>query len=682
MSANSIPHQGVLSALLNPSFLAPYESRQPQWGTIGQVVFYRTYSRWLEAERRRERWGETLKRVVEYSLSLDPGLVGETAQKEAEGLYDALWNMRVFAAGRTLWVGGTEHAKTSALSQFNCSYTNVESVGDFKDLCTLLMNGCGVGLGVRAEQVAKFKAQGELSICPTVIVNPYNYVGQPSTQEKTTSVHYSEKAAFRVGDSREGWAEFVSQFLWAYLFTPELKLIQVDLNLVRPLGERLKTFGGKASGPGALQDFVEGVVSTFTRTPEITDVTLLDVCNLVGRMVVSGGVRRSAELLLGDASSTAFTETKTGNWWESTPWRNQSNNSIVFMEQPDSPTLRKIFEKVLQFGEPGFFNGEAASRKKLSWSGSNPCGEILMRSRQFCNLVSINLGYYAANPWDSAQLMSDTALITRHNLRITNCTATGVHPDWDLNQKQDRLLGVSITGYGDLADAWDNEGMILALLKSLRILERTTADEYADQMGIPRPELISTVKPEGSLTLLYGSSSGLHDAYAPYYLRRVRVSRTDAVASTLRGMGVPWQEAAGDKNTLVFAFPVKSHATQKASDKSAVQQLERYFAVMKAYVDHNASVTIQIAPEEVVEVVHLLSERWDEYVGVSFLQKNDTGYVQAPLEAITEQEYQRLMSHMPDLNYFADWLEMVEVGGMTAGDDLEDGCLTGACPVR
>lgn len=679
--------------LLRDEFVNGYSHRKPNWGPVGEVVYLRTYSRFDEKLGRREQWHETVRRVVEHSFTLEPAGIRSRAERvqEAEALFDTIWNLRAFPSGRGLWVGGTEHSYNHPESLFNCAFTNLNSVEDYYDMVILLMSGAGVGFGVRDIQVERFASQGVFNPRAKLVLEPYEYVGTPGTlgfhPSSPTNINlkrypYSksdtEHIQFQVGDSREGWAHFAQWFLYEYFFG-EHNEIRVNFNWVRPKGSPLKTFGGYASGPEPLMEFVEGVERVCAGQTKITSIMLLDIANLIGRMVVAGGTRRSAQIGLGNPYDQPYTAAKTGEWWKDFGWRNQSNNSVVFYEKPTAETLTELLQQVIQYGEPGFINGEAALARRADWQGLNPCAEILLPDGGFCNLTTVNLGHYAGrDKVDALQLESDTRLVARHNVRVTNVTMTGIQPKWDRNQKQDRLMGVSFTGYGDLADAKGEDTALTALANMRRVVNQE-ADCYSLQMGINRPLLATTVKPEGSISQLPGVSSGIHDAYAPYYLRRIRVSDSDAVGEALRLLGVPCEPDAMTPNTLVFTFPVKTFAKVSSAEKSAVDQLHRYFDIMETYVDHNASNTISFSEDEIPEIVKLLLERWDDYVAVSFLPKAPGSYPQMPYEAITEEQFKSFPRG--DLSQLAETISILEGDRMTGGDDLE-GCSTGACPIR
>ncbi len=351
-----------------------------------------------------------------------------------------------------------------------------------------------------------------------------------------------------------------------------------------------------------------------------------------------------------------------------------------YKSSTEKPRLKRL-KSITPDGVEDVYCIKENTRRTLIVEGivARRCAEILLSDKGFCNLVTTNLKYFAEHDNDEQMLKDTVEIITRHNLRITNTTIHGVSPEWDIVQKRDRLLGASFTGYGDHADIL-GEDVSLATLGKMRKWVREEANNYADKMGIPHPLLATTVKPEGTITLLYGASSGIHDAFSPYYIRRVRMSRTDALAVVLAKMGVPVEDAINAPQTVVFSFPVKTAAKQAASKKSAVEQLERYKNIMQTYVDHNASNTIYIDESEVDEVADWLHDNWDSYVAVSFLAKFGQ-YAQAPMEEIDEETYNKLAAQMPDLSDLHARLAEVEYE-MSAGDELEGCDVGGSCPIR
>ncbi|QAY18110.1 ribonucleoside-triphosphate reductase [Thermus phage TSP4] len=344
----------------------------PDFGPIGEIIYLRTYSRYLPELGRRENWDETVDRVARFSTSLAPSPPGEE-----EALKQVLLNLKGFTAGRTLWIGGTPYSQEgNGQAQFNCAFMDVEEPKDFHDMVFLLMSGSGVGFRATRDNLEKLNRTLPIQRVAEVVVKPYEFYGYDHYfySDKTVFSYTPYDYEFRivVGDSREGWAEAVQLFLQA---VTSYKRVVIDVNRVRPMGERLKTFGGYASGPEPLIEFFQTVPEILKREPvgKWTSTKVLDIMNLIGRMVVAGGTRRSAQIALGDAEDLEFVNAKTGEWWAKYPWRTQSNNTVVFRQKPDRETLRAIMEKVLQYGEPGFLNEEAAKKRRPNFRGINPC---------------------------------------------------------------------------------------------------------------------------------------------------------------------------------------------------------------------------------------------------------------------------------------------------------------------
>lgn len=665
---------------INPDFLLDAASRKTPWGPLGEVVYKRTYSRWMDTESRRERWPETIKRVVEFSLGLDPVQSDDDKQVEAQELFSVLQKLEGFTSGRTLWMGGSpfSYDTDASISQWNCSSHSIKSTADLHDLVYLLMSGTGGGPRITADVVDAFNLNHVLSAVSTACdYEFYDYTGEDGSTDASILI----RDYLHVGDSRKGWAVAVKLFVEEVICGNS---VYINFDAVRPLGSRLKSFGGYASGHEPLlagMQEIEKIVNAARAHGKLSDVDLLDMCCLIGRLVVAGGSRRSALMCLGD--SEAFANCKTGEWYVTHPWRSQTNITVVKSRgTPERAELVADFDRLMQFGEPGLLNELAAKKRRADFNGVNPCAEILMQNYGVCNLVELNLmAFVEGGVLDVARALQVISLLTRHALRITNLEITGMLGNWNEVQKKDRLLGVGLTAIGDYLDAAqptkDEFEQTLALLRSAA---QQTAADYAEQMGIPCPLLTCTIKPSGSLSLLPGVSSGVHAAYAPYYLRRVRISGVDAVAKALKFMGVPCEPDVFNAGTEVFTFPVKTLATRQGADYSAVDQLSRYRSTMDFYTDHNTSVTVTVDPQEQGAVVDWLLENWDHYVGVSFLPKIGTSYPQMPFEAITEAQYHEHMVSMPNLGRFESYLEGMEAS-MSATDDLES-CESGVCPVR
>ena len=565
----------------------------------------------------------------------------------------------------------------------NCSFLDIQSPNDLAELTYLLMSGSGVGFRVTNDNIAKLNENFPLvSFNPKLIVEDYNYVGTPSKVTETSIAQVGETFKLVVGDSREGWSQAVVSYIEALTGKyGTFKRIVVNVDYVRPLGSRLSTFGGHASGP-------EPLISFFKDSHRVllsdllgwTSVKALDICNMIGRTVVAGGSRRSAQIALGDADDQEYINAKIGDWEETAPWRSQSNNTVVFREQPTRQQLRDIFERIMEYGEPGFLNEVEAQRRRPNFRGINPCGEILLDSNGLCNLTTINLmGFIRGTKqidWNG--LERAIQLQARHNLRVTNVELE-LH-NWNQVQKRDRLIGMSFTGFGDMVDKLNmSPRNQRKLLKWLQETARDAANDYASHMGIPQPLLATTVKPEGTVTQLPGVSSGVHPNFGPQFIRRVRISEVDAVAQALQSAGFKHERDNFNHNTLVFDFPIQTPAKKFSYDYSAVDMLNRYKLVMDHYVEHNCSITVYLEESEIEPVIDWLMDNWNSYVAVSFLPKSTGKYEQMPYEAITKKQFEKLKKDTPEFS--RDVLEYIEGNTMAATEDFE-GCDQGVCPIR
>lgn len=655
---------------------------------LGSVIYLRTYSRFREDLGRRENWDETVDRVVKFSSSLGPMYPGED-----KDLYDTIYAMRGFPAGRTLWVGGTEFSYQNGQSQYNCAFMSVESIKDFYDMMVLLMSGTGVGFGVTHDQVKLFNREYPIIRHIDLTILPYTFVGygSPDYTEHTSLYVQDGKTFLVVGDSREGWAEAVRAFISLYVSDWYPNQVVVSVNSVRPHGERLKTFGGYASGPDPLIEFFLFAKQVIERPPNgWTSTKLLDLMNLIGRATVAGGSRRSAQIAIGSPDDMDFIDAKTGDWWNSTPWRTQSNNSVIFEGKPDKDFLQAIFERIMQYGEPGIVNAVTARQRHPHFKGLNPCAEQLLDNHGVCNLSTIVLPRHVVNgKLDTKSLERTARLLTRHALRITNVKFPPSLAEWQAVQDRDRLIGISFTGYGDLVDLLNLGPKDQAeLLKWLRSVVHDEAKNYAYLMGVPEPVTKTSVKPEGTISLLPGVSSGIHYPFAPYYIRRVRISSMDAVAQALRALGMEPKPEVGfssleEAHTWVFEFPVKTPAKRPSKAVSAVEQLERYKLALNSWADANVSITVYVDPAEKGQVIDWLMNNWDHYVAVSFLPKDDSVYPLMPFEQINEKQYRAMVKSMPDLSLLKLEVDRIEqLAGFMADDDLDPSCATGLCPVR
>lgn len=681
--------------LLTDGFIAKYEGVEAM-KPLGSFVYYRTYSRWLPEKGRRETWVETARRAVEYNCSLDKNCTRE----EAEELFDNVVNLRCFLSGRTFWIGGTEAVSDHPLANFNCSGIVLNKYEKLQELFYALMVGTGAGFRVLQEE--------DISHLPQlrkVTLKHKKY--KPKAKDKraeSTSLIFKEQGAkvvIHVGDSKEGWTQALG-FYFDLITKKEYRKvsqISIDYDSVRPKGERLKRFGGTASGHNSLQNMfikIDKVIkSRFVDGVEIAPVKsidMLDFANIIAENVVVGGVRRSAEIGMIGADDTKciqaknglYKQDKDGNWVVDTNiiHRQLSNNTIIHWEKPTREFWYWQFEQMRFSGEPAFYNGANALSRNKNFKLTNPCGEVLLDDQQTCNLVTINaMAFVKDGRLDLEALLRTQELNARASYRMTLVELE--LPEWNYKLHRDRLLGVSLTGWQDMVNAVNmdkaDQQFVLGLMRDRA---RKGADDIAEELGLNKSLLVTTVKPEGTLSLLPTVSSGLHFSHSAYYVRRIRINADDALAKVCLSLGYPVYPEVGqtweNARTYVIEFPVKAPEGRTKYDVSAIEQLEIYKMFMDCYVDHNASITVSVREHEWEAVEEWVYENWDSCIGISFLALDDSYFQLLPFESITEEEYNSRVVEMKDFN--PELLLQFEKGEEHEVDNSE--CASGSCPVR
>jgi ribonucleoside-diphosphate reductase alpha chain/ribonucleoside-triphosphate reductase len=682
--------------LLSEEFISKYKHIGSPMDQLGNFVYYRTYSRWLPEERRREYWWETVRRAVEYNCSLVP-----TKKEEAEQLYDNIFNLRQFLSGRTFWVGGTPVSYNYPMANFNCAFEIINDYHAFRDLFYLLMIGSGVGVRILKDDVAQLsKIRGNFKI----IHEDYSPI-EKQRREDNTGVEFNHNNTVRiiVGDSKEGWVQALDHF-FSFINSSEYRNINtviINYNNVRPKGETLKTFGGTASGHSSLKNMFTKIDNVVKKrgTVEGKDrfklkpIDCLDIANIIGENVVVGGVRRTAEIMLIDYDDKDSIEAKSklyknidGQWIvdKDIIHRSMSNNSIYYRKKPTREQLKWQIEQMRYSGEPGWVNEVAGSKRRPNMNGVNPCGEILLDNKGLCNLTTMNVYAFVNEDGtlDEKALLKAQRLSARAAYRMT-CVELELS-NWDRVQQRDKITGCSLTGWQDMVNAvgLDTEGQA-ELLRKLRDAAKDESDRYAGEIGESAPILVTTIKPEGTLSQLPGVSSGVHYSHSPYFVRRVRINSHDPLVKVCEDLGYKIYPEVGQEmktcTTKVIEFPVKAPMGKTKYDVTAIEQLENYKLFMENYVDHNCSITVHVRDNEWEQVEQWVWDNWDDVVALSFLSLDDSFYQLMPYESITEEEYHALKNEMKP--FIPSLLSKYEV----QEEDLDignEGCDSGICPIR
>lgn len=681
-------------SLLREEFLKSYPDFPSHMENLAKLVYYRTYSRWLPEEGRRETWKETCARAVEYNCSLAP-----TSAYEAQRLFDNMFNLKQFISGRSLWIGGSEASKKTKLANFNCSFVVIDSIKSLCDLFYLLMVGTGVGVRILPSDVKELPCFRQ----NVILHHQYN---KHSTKQKGRENTYVETDGdmriIHIGDSKEGWVDALKAYLLCLVEPDAPSHIMLDYTEIRVKGATLSNFGGTASGYESIMDMFtkihrviqEGLFSSKPMNGKLRPIHCLDICNLIGQNVVVGGVRRTAEIAIIDPHDEECVHAK-DNIQPGMEHRYMSNNSIFQEERPSREKIHELFNSIRTSGEPGIINVAEAKRRRADFAGVNPCCEIILPPNAVCNLTTVNMVAFADKQgnvdWDS--LEEAFVLSARAGYRMT-CVDLELE-GWNVAHHRDRLTGCSMTGWQDFIAKMSNDTFVRAggkagILKWLRNVIHEAGEDIASELKTPVPLLMTALKPEGSLSLVAnGVSPGVHWQHSPYFIRRIRVNAHDPLALTAKELGWRIHPEVGQDmetaTTLVIDFPVHSPSEVTKADIPAVEQLKEYILFQKFYTDMNTSNTITVKPDEWEEVEDFVYNHWDDMLGVTFLELNSTYYPLMPYEECTKEEYEELKSKMKPFD--PDLLNAMELSSRNMGKEFEilddrAECSQGVCPIR
>lgn len=618
--------------------------------TYQKFIHLSRYARWDEVSEKRETWEETVTRYLDFWGD-------KINEDEYNELYEAIHTMGVMPSMRCLWSAGDALTKNN-VAGYNCSFVAVDSPRAFDEALYILASGTGVGFSVESK-----------------FVNKLPIVNDTFTETEREIV---------VGDSKEGWAKAIRKQI-ADLYLGQVH--QWDYSKVRPAGARLKTMGGRASGPEPLMDLMGFIDRIFKGAAgrKLNPIECHDIMCKVGEIIVVGGVRRSAMISLSDLGDPQVRDAKSGNWWEHYGHRALANNSACYEVKPDMETFLDEWTALVKSksGERGIFSRIAAQakakengRRDADWDfGTNPCSEIILRPNQFCNLSEV----VAREEDDVNSLKRKVRLATiLGTLQATLTDLPYLRAVWKRNTAEESLLGVSLTGIQDCPLLQEPTPELLEELKSEAV--KTNA-EWADKLGIPVSAAITCVKPSGTVSQLVNSASGIHGRFAPYYIRTVRQDNKDPITDFLKDAGVPNEPCAMKPNsTTIFSFPIKSpEGAILANEQNAIEQLENWKVYAVHWCEHKPSVTIYVREEEWLEVGSWVYDNFDLCSGISFLPYSDHTYAQAPYQDCSEEEYEEAFSAFPSQINFADLVSYEKEDNTEGAQTLA--CTAGGCEI-
>jgi ribonucleoside-diphosphate reductase alpha chain len=606
---------------------------------LGEFVYLRTYAKWVEGENRRETWIETVDRYIEF---MRENLGKKLTAKEYAEVREAVLKQEVMPSMRLMQFAG-KAARRCNVCAYNCSFIAPTKLEDFAEVMYLSMSGTGVGFAVESQNIQQLPQ-----------------IKKQIKQKLKTHV---------VGDSKEGWCNALTLGLETWYAGKD---IDFDFSQLRPAGARLKTMGGKSSGPDPLRSLLgfarERILARQGR--RLRNIDAHDIICKIGECVVAGGVRRSAMISLSDLDDEAMRDAKKGAFYQTHPHRSIANNSAVYEEKPTNEEFMDEWVALMKSGsgERGIFNrGNLLNtlperriellRKKykdVEWAGeignlgTNPCGEIILQSKQFCNLSEV-----IARRGDTEKTLLRKArvatILGTYQSSLTNFSY--LSKEWQDNCSSERLLGVSLTGQWDCETVRKPE-----VLKKLKAEVNKTNKKYAKRFGIQESSATTCVKPSGTVSQTFDCASGMHPRHSQYYIRRIRISATDSLFKMLRDQGVPYQPEVGqskdEANTFVLEFPVEApKGSVFKDDITALDQLKHWKDVKENYTEHNPSVTVSVSTDEWIQVANWVYENWDIVGGLSFLPRFDHVYQLAPYEAIDKETYERMVKEFTEIDY-------------------------------
>ena len=605
------------------------------------------YARWLEDEQRRETWAETVERYMD-------NIIGNHVDADTKGdIMGAILDLEVMPSMRSMMTAGLAAARDNTC-MYNCSYLAIDDPKAFDEAMFILLCGTGVGFS-----------------CERQYIKHLPEIPEQLFDSETTIV---------VRDSKEGWAK-AYRLLISMLYAGEIPTW--DISKVRPAGARLKTFGGRASGPAPLVDLFNFTIDTFkvAKGRKLSSYECHSLMCKIGEIVVVGGVRRSAMISLSNLSDDRMRHAKSGEWWTNAPHMALANNSVAYTEKPDAMSFLREWTALAESGsgERGIFNRQAATKQAAKngrrnpnreW-GTNPCSEIILSGPkidpksgnpivgtggQFCNLSEVVIR--ASD--DKKSLLRKVRLATiLGTVQSTYTKFPYLRKVWERNTAEERLLGVSLTGIMDNTLTNGKEGDLNALLEELKQCAIDTNKEWAEKLGIEQSAAITCVKPSGTVSQLTDSSSGIHARHSPYYIRTVRGDNKDPLTQFMIDQGIPNEpEAFKPDQTTVFSFPVKApEGCVVTADMSAIDQLNMWLSYQRHWCEHKPSVTINVKADEWMEVGAFVYEHFDEMSGVSFLPYNEHTYQQAPYQECGKSDYEEMLKLMPAK---IDWAKLAE----------------------